>query len=205
MRPTAVKLMLILLLAAVACTGVQPTPTEDRSERRATTSAKREATREAEGAVRATTDAAVEATQEASRIAASPPASDGPAPTSPPRPTLPVEPKSNEPSSPTAAPTAVPPTEAPRPQPTPTLTPTATPVRVRISTLAPPATNKPLPTPIPIATQAPLTQDDCKVRRLDRRGGRWSVLGGRHRSWLSGAWTSGGETIPPIAGRSAQC
>ena len=46
----------------------------------------------------------------------------------------------------------------------------------------------------------PLSQDDCKVRRLDRRGGRWSVLGGRHRSWLSGAWTSGGETIPPIAG-----
>ena len=48
-------------------------------------------------------------------------------------------------------------------------------------------------------------QDDCKVRRLDRRGGRWSALGGRRRSWLAGAWTSGGETILPGAGRSARC
>ena len=48
-------------------------------------------------------------------------------------------------------------------------------------------------------------QDDCKVRRLDRRGGRWSALGGRRRSWLAGAWTSGGKTILPGAGRSARC
>ena len=48
-------------------------------------------------------------------------------------------------------------------------------------------------------------QDDCKVRRLDRRGGRWSASGGRRRSWLAGTWTSGGETILPAAGRSARC
>ena len=48
-------------------------------------------------------------------------------------------------------------------------------------------------------------QDDCKVRRLDRRDGRWSALGGRRRSWLAGAWTSWKETILPGAGRSARC
>ena len=48
-------------------------------------------------------------------------------------------------------------------------------------------------------------QDDCKVRRLDRRGGRWSALGGRRSFWLAGAWTSGEETILPAAGRSARC
>ena len=48
-------------------------------------------------------------------------------------------------------------------------------------------------------------QDDCKVRKLVSRGGRWSALGGRHRSWPARAWTSWEETIPPGAGRSAQC
>ena len=37
-------------------------------------------------------------------------------------------------------------------------------------------------------TLAP-AQDDCKVRRIGRRGGRWSGLGGRRTSWLAGAWT----------------
>ena len=45
----------------------------------------------------------------------------------------------------------------------------------------------------------------AKSGGLTAEAGDGSVLGGRHRSWLSGAWTSGGETIPPIAGRSAQC
>ena len=49
------------------------------------------------------------------------------------------------------------------------------------------------------------TQDDCKVREFVRRGGRWSVLGGRRSSWLAGAWTSGVETILPGAERSARC
>ena len=48
-------------------------------------------------------------------------------------------------------------------------------------------------------------QDDCKVRELDRRGGRWSALGGRRKSWLAGAGTSGLETILPGAGRSDRC
>ena len=48
-------------------------------------------------------------------------------------------------------------------------------------------------------------QDDCKVREFVRRGGRWSVLGGRRSSWLAGAWTSGVETILPGAERSARC
>ncbi len=59
--------------------------------------------------------------------------------------------------------------------------------------------------PGPVKMTLPSPQDDCKVRRLGRGGGRWSGLGGRHRSWLAGAWTSGGETIPPGAGRSALC
>ena len=45
-----------------------------------------------------------------------------------------------------------------------------------------------------------LGQDDCKVSELDRRGGRWSALGGRRKSWLAGAWISGLETILPGAG-----
>ena len=48
-------------------------------------------------------------------------------------------------------------------------------------------------------------QDDCKVSELDRRGGRWSALGGRRKSWLAGAWISGLETILPGAGRSDRC
>ena len=48
-------------------------------------------------------------------------------------------------------------------------------------------------------------QDDCKVREFVRRGGRWSVLSGRRKSWLAGAWTSGVETILPGAERSARC
>ena len=48
-------------------------------------------------------------------------------------------------------------------------------------------------------------QDYCKVRKLDRRGGRWSALGGRRKSWLAGAWISGLETILPGAGRSDRC
>ena len=48
-------------------------------------------------------------------------------------------------------------------------------------------------------------QDDCKVSELDRRGGRWSGLGGRRKSWLAGAWISGLETILPGAGRSDRC
>ena len=28
-----------------------------------------------------------------------------------------------------------------------------------------------------------MDQDDCKVSELDRRGGRWSALGGRRKSW----------------------
>ena len=51
----------------------------------------------------------------------------------------------------------------------------------------------------------PQGQDDCKVREFVRRGGRWSVLGGRRSSWLAGAWTSGVETILPGAERSARC
>ena len=54
---------------------------------------------------------------------------------------------------------------------------------------------------IPDAVDLVSRQDDCKVRRLGRGGGRWSGLGGRRRSWLAGAWTSGRETIPPGAGR----
>ena len=49
------------------------------------------------------------------------------------------------------------------------------------------------------------TQDDCKVSELDRRGGRWSALGGRRKSWLAGAWIAGLETILPGAGRSDRC
>ena len=49
------------------------------------------------------------------------------------------------------------------------------------------------------------TQDDCKVSELDRRGVRWSALGGRRKSWLAGAGISGLETILPGAGRSARC
>ena len=48
-------------------------------------------------------------------------------------------------------------------------------------------------------------QDDCKVSELDRRGGRWSALGGRRKSWLAGAWIAGLETILPGAGRSDRC
>ena len=48
-------------------------------------------------------------------------------------------------------------------------------------------------------------QDDCKVRKLVSRGGRRSALGGRRRSWPARAWTSWEKTIPPGAGRSAQC
>ena len=40
------------------------------------------------------------------------------------------------------------------------------------------------------------SQDDCKVSELDRRGGRWSGLGGRRKSWLAGAWISGLENHP---------
>ena len=54
-------------------------------------------------------------------------------------------------------------------------------------------------------TEPEQLQDDCKVRKLVSRGGRWSALGGRHRSWPARAWTSWEETIPPGAGRSAQC
>ena len=61
------------------------------------------------------------------------------------------------------------------------------------------------PLPIDMKAGARIAQDDCKVRKLVSRGGRWSALGGRHRSWPARAWTSWEETIPPGAGRSAQC
>ena len=56
-----------------------------------------------------------------------------------------------------------------------------------------------------IASNHGKKQDDCKVSELDRRGGRWSALGGRRKSWLAGAWISGLETILPGAGRSDRC
>ena len=50
-----------------------------------------------------------------------------------------------------------------------------------------------------------LGQADCKARELVRRVGQWYPLGGRHRFWFAGTWTSGLETIPPNAGRSIRC
>lgn len=42
-------------------------------------------------------------------------------------------------------------------------------------------------------------QDDCKVRRLDRRRGRRSALGGRRKFWLARAQASGEGAILPGA------